>query len=166
MKIDTIWYDCKTAGDVIQPTGYQGQYNCPDPAVFCPEVPQWNSPWPSFVSIVPPFATVGDLVTIVGNGFNSSNVVVYLGPEHGCVTARSTFTLDGTGQLNIKCLIGAKPNALIVRGKNVVDVNMVDDSGKSATGFKAFTLNAATSLFQSSWYLMAGVLVLLVNSMM
>jgi len=164
MKIDSAWYDCMTAGQEIAPTSYAGKYKCPDPVVFCPQVQNWDAPWPTFDTVVPAISKNGGLITIVGAGFNNTNVIVYIGTELGCIQTKSTFTLSETGELTIKCVIGSRPNALIVRGRRVVDVTITDDLGRTATGFKSLTINAGSTIFQSSWYFMAGVLMLLVSS--
>jgi hypothetical protein len=65
VKIGTIWYNCTADGPIITIKG-GGNYTCPVPANrWCSDVPNYDS-WPTFESITPSKAFLGEEVTVIG----------------------------------------------------------------------------------------------------
>jgi len=153
IRVGLSWYNCTQPGQMISITGYNGYYLCPkDLAYFCNSVPNDNSTWPSFVSVSPQIGKLGDVVVITASGLTSSNLVVYIGADHGCSQTRMQVTFS-QGIATIMCTVGANYQAFTLHGNNLVDVVIVDDQARTATGLQQFTLSGASSLFTGMWML-------------
>jgi hypothetical protein len=161
VKIGSIWYDCRAAGERITITnGFDGSYECPTPVdKWCSEVPNYSS-WPRFLSIAPEKGTIGTLVTIEVEDLNTQELSVTIGLEYGC--DGSTTTIEQSGSTTtISCQVGKLPSAKTLRGSTIVDIVITDDQGRTAVGEQSFILSSASLLSVSSLSLFLSLLFML-----
>jgi hypothetical protein len=143
IKIGYIWYPCNQGDSISITTGFDGNYKCPDKDI-CMDIPVDNDEWPSYVQVIPDNANLGDYITVTATKFGS-NPQVLLGPYYGC----NDVTINGN---DLKCQIGIRTDAPRLRGNQLVDVVVVDqDTGHTAFGEKAFTINPANVLSSNTF---------------
>jgi len=66
-------------------------------------------------------------------------------------TSRLNVTFNTGGTVTIGCIVGASPTAFTLHGGNLMDVVVVDNQGRTATGIQQLTLNNAPSLYTTLW---------------
>eukprot|EP01119_Soliformovum_irregulare_P001119 TRINITY_DN1082_c0_g1_i1.p1 TRINITY_DN1082_c0_g1~~TRINITY_DN1082_c0_g1_i1.p1 ORF type:complete len:653 (-),score=144.97 TRINITY_DN1082_c0_g1_i1:45-2003(-) len=157
VQIGDIWYNCDANGKQITiTTGYDGYYICPtDSTTQCSGNTVPAPVWPTFVSVTPNSGKPGSSVNITVSNLTDLSQVSF-GPQHGCYEPSIVTTVDGS-ITTISCLIGQLKTAVIVLEQVAnVDVNIVDSQGRSATGFKAFTLDTSSGgILNVSWAIVA-----------